>query len=259
MLMKKAFGVVTGALLFAASLPVYAADVAVPDYVSAAVADTTRPAEDTARDADRKPAQVLALTGVKPGDKVVDVGPGGTGYYLRMLSNIVGPEGKAYAYDPTWIIERFPDVPKKTEEFIKSGNGGKPFTNIEFVVTPMAEIKFAEPVDIVFMSLLYHDQHWQKIDIAKMNQAIFAALKPGGTYFIIDHHAEAGSGIRDVGTLHRIDAEVVKQDVLAAGFTLESESDVLRNPADTRKLLVFDESIRGKTDQFIYKFKKPAG
>jgi predicted methyltransferase len=246
---------VLSASLLGSALVAVAEDIAVPDYVAAAVADTTRPAEDVADDANRKPAQVLALTGIKEGDKVVDVGPGGKAYYTRLMSKIVGPTGKVYGFNPSWVIEDFKDadIPGKMDAFIKSG-----YPNVEHVVTPMAEIKFAEPVDLVFISLLYHDQHWKKIDVAKMNKAIFDALKPGGTYFIIDHHAEAGSGLRDVESLHRIDAETVKQEVLAAGFTLESESDLLSNAADTRKLNVFEEAIRRKTDQFIYKFKKPA-
>jgi predicted methyltransferase len=245
---------VLSASLLGSSQIVVAEDVTVPDYVAAAVADSSRPAEDTADDANRKPAEVMALTGVKAGDKVVDVGPGGKAYYTRIMSKIVGPTGKVYAYNPSWIIENFKDadIPGKMDAFIKSG-----YPNVEHVVTPMAEIKFAEPVDVVFMSLLYHDQHWQKIDVPKMNKAIFDALKPGGTFFIIDHHAEAGSGLRDVGTLHRIDAASVKQEVTAAGFVLESESDLLSHPDDTRTLNVFDDKIRRKTDQFIYKFKKP--
>jgi predicted methyltransferase len=89
------------------------------------------------------------------------------------------------------------------------------------------------------------------------NRAVFKALKPGGTFLVVDHVAEAGSGMRDTDTLHRIDPAIVKQQVVAAGFVFEGESNVLRNPADDHKKVVFDKAIRGRTDQFIYKFRKP--
>jgi predicted methyltransferase len=228
-----------------------AEDVAVPDYVAAALADTSRPAEDTARDAARKPGQVLAMTGVKAGDKVADVAPG-TGYYTRLFAKIVGPEGMVYTYNADWVVARRGDAIKAFDDSSASQANVKP------VVTPMVAPVFPEKLDVFFMSQFYHDGHFQKIDMAAMNKAIWDALKPGGTFFIVDHSAEAGSGTRDAGTLHRIDPETVKQEVLAAGFVLEAESDILKNPDDARKVDVFDPSIRGKTDQFILKFKKPA-
>jgi predicted methyltransferase len=223
----------------------------VPDYVAAAVADKDRPKDDTDRDADRKPAEIMALTGIKPGDRVVDVGPGRTGYYTRIMSRIVGAGGKVYMFNPTWVAERFPQVKDAPAAFQAAG-----YTNVEGSIQPMAEIKFDAPVDLVFISQLYHDQVWQKIDIAKMNKAIYDALKPGGVYFIIDHVGKDVTTVEQIDKLHRIEPSLVKQQILAAGFEFVEESDLLRNPNDPG-INVFDPAIRGKTDQFIFKFRKP--
>ncbi len=243
-----AFGMVVA--IAAMSGTAYAGNI--PDYVASAVSDSARPEKDRARDADRKPAEIMMLTGVKPGDRVVDVGPG-AGYYLRILSRIVGSNGKAVGFNPTWVAEKFPKAPDGVTALATSG-----YANVESSVQPMAEIKFDQPVDLVFISQLYHDQHWQKIDVAKMNKAIFEALKPGGVYFVIDHSGPGVSTVEQIDKVHRIDDGLVKQEILAAGFVLEAESELLRNPGDTKTLNVFDPSIRGKTDQFVYKFKKPA-
>lgn len=232
-------------------VPMSASADATSDAIAAAVADSARPAEDTERDANRHPTEILALAGVKAGDKVADVAPG-TGYYTRLLAHVVGPQGMVYTYNADWAAKDYADGIKAFNE------GFAAQKNVTPVVTPMAALVFPEKLDVFFISQFYHDGHWKKDDMAAMNKAVFEALKPGGTYLIIDHSAEDGSGDRDSGTLHRIDAALVKQEVLAAGFVLETESDILRNTADTRKLEVFDESIRGKTDQFILKFKKPA-
>jgi predicted methyltransferase len=112
-------------------------------------------------------------------------------------------------------------------------------------------------LDAVVIVLFYHDTYWQKTDRKKMNAQILKSLKPGGVYGVIDHHAEAGSKDRDVNTTHRVDASIVKEEILAAGFTLEAESDVLSHPEDDRTKNVFDPTIRGNTDRFVYKFRKP--
>ena len=236
---------------FAAVAPLQAAEI--PDYIAAAVADKDRPKDDTDRDADRHPAEIMALTGVKPGDRAVDVGPGRTGYYTKILSRIVGANGKVYMFNPTWVAEKFPVAKEGPAILAKAG-----YANVEGSIQPMAEIKFDQQVDLVFISQLYHDQVWQKVDIAKMNKAIFDALKPGGVYFVIDHTGPGVTTVEQIDKLHRIDPALVKAEVLAAGFVLEAESDLLRNPGDTKTVNVFDPSIRGKTDQFVFKFRKPA-
>jgi predicted methyltransferase len=231
--------------------PVIAADA--PDYVKAAVADKDRPKEDTDRDAARHPADIMTMTGLKAGDRAVDVGPGKTGYYTRIMSRIVGKGGKVYAFNPTWVAEKYPQVKDGVAALVAAG-----YANVEGSIQPMAEIKFDKPVDLIFISQLYHDQVWQKIDVAKMNKAIFDALKPGGVYFIIDHVGPGMTTPEQIDKSHRIDPAEVKKQVLAAGFVLDAESDVLKNAADPHTANVFDESIRGKTDQFVFKFKKPA-
>ena len=127
------------------------------------------------------------------------------------------------------------------------------------MVQPAAELTAPEPVDVVFTSQNYHDypdKFMGRIDPMVLNRAVYKALKPGGLYIIVDHAAQAGSGMRDTDTLHRIDAAIVKKQVLAAGFKFDGESQLLRNPADTHTLLVFKPEVRGKTDQFIYRFRK---
>ncbi len=217
-----------------------------------ALADTARPAEQRAADATRHPAGILALIGIKAGDTIADVGPG-TGYYTRMMSRLAGPTGKVYAFNPDWVVKMFPKAANFADTLAAAG-----YTNVEGRVQAMADIAFHKPLDVVFISQLYHDQHWQHVDIAKMNKAIYAALKPGGVYVVIDHRAPAGTTDAQIDQLHRIDPAVVKAEILAAGFKLEAESDLLRNPQDPLTANVFDASIKGHTDQFTLKFRKPA-
>jgi predicted methyltransferase len=134
------------------------------------------------------------------------------------------------------------------------------FKNVSTIAGPINDFAVPEPLDLVWISLNYHDLHdpfLAPADLAKINKAIFSALKPGGRYVIIDHSAEAGSGLRDTNTLHRIDEASVKSEVKAAGFRLERESNLLHNAHDPRTANVRDPSIRGKTDQFILEFRKP--
>ncbi len=235
--------------LFAGGSPQAAMPLAPP--IVAALADPERPATDRARDGDRKPSQILVLTGVETAARVVDIGPG-SGYYTRLLSRVVGSGGKVFAFNPTWLDTRFPKAKEGITALVAAG-----YTNIENRIQPMAEIHFEAPVDLVFMSQLYHDQHVQKIDIARMNRAIFAALKPGGVYFIVDHCALPGATEAQVTALHRIDPAVVKREAAAAGFVLEAASNLLKNDNDPGNIPVFDPTIRGKTNQFVLKFRKP--
>jgi predicted methyltransferase len=234
----------------AAIAPANAADV--PAYITSAVADPARPKDDTDRDADRHPAAIMALAGVKPGDRVVDVGPGRTGYYSKIMSRIVGANGRVIMFNPSWVAEKFPVAKEGPAILNKAG-----YANVEGSVQVMDEIKFDKPVDVIFMSQLYHDQIWQKVDVAKMNKAIFAALKPGGVFFVIDHVGPGVTSVEAIDKSHRIEPSLVKSQVLAAGFKLEAESDLLKNPADSHAANVFDPSIRGKTDQFVFKFVRP--
>jgi predicted methyltransferase len=217
-----------------------------------AVATADRPAADRLRDTHRKPAEVLAFFGIAPGMKVADL-VAGSGYYTEILAAAVGPEGTVWAQNHRWVLERFGDE-GISKRLAKPGlaNAVRWDRELEELGLPEGEL------DAVVMVLFYHDTYWQGVDRAAMNAEVWRALEPGGVYGVIDHQAEAGSGDRDVKTIHRVDAELVKREILAAGFVLEAESDVLSHPEDDRTRNVFDESIRGRTDRFVYRFRKPA-
>jgi predicted methyltransferase len=241
------------ALLFAVA-DAAAADPSVPPLIAAAVANPDRPQDDRDRDANRKPVEDLAFAGVRPGWKVADFIPG-TGYFSRILSGAVGPKGHVYAFVPTELTH-----------FLKitlPPNGVAPypaFKNVTTVVAPVNNFSAPEPLDLVWISDNYHDLHdpfFAPADLAVINKAVFEALRPGGVYLVIDHRAPPGSGLSDTNSLHRIDEAAVKAEVEAAGFTLVGESDALHNPSDPLTARIFDPSIRGKTDQFILKFRKP--
>jgi predicted methyltransferase len=227
---------------------------AIPPYVTSAIADPMR-AADAKIDDRRKVAALTTFAGVKPGDKVLDLIPG-SGYFTRVFSKVVGPKGHVYAVWPEpYDKESTPDSDNMRKLALQPG-----YLNISVAIQPAAALTSPEPLDVVFTSQNYHDypdKFMGNIDPAVLNKAVFVALKPGGVFVVVDHVAEAGSGMRDTDTLHRIDPEIVKTQVTAAGFVFEGESDVLRNPADPHNIKVFDKSIRGHTDQFAYKFRKP--
>jgi len=226
----------------------------IPANIAAAVADPARPRADRARDADRKPAQCLAFAGVKPGDRIADLIPG-AGYFTRVFAKAVGPKGYVYAYMPSDID----DIYKKHNIPIPPPADPN-YPNVSYIHAPVAKFVAPEKLDIVWTSQNYHDLHdkfFGPADISAVNKAVYDSLKPGGIFIVLDHAAEPGSGLRDTDTLHRIDEAAVKSEVEAAGFKLVAESSILRNPADPHTAKVFDPSIRGHTDQFILKFRKP--
>ena len=241
--------------LVAAALGAGSAPAAVPTFIAAAVANPARPDADRQRDDARKPADVIAFSGMRPGWKVADVIPG-TGYYDRIFAGVVGPAGRVYAFFPREIANFRKDVALPND-------GLTPFfgeANITAVVRPVNEFAAPEPLDLVWISDNYHDLHdpfFAPADIAVINKAVFTALKPGGVYLIVDHAAAAGSGLRDTNTLHRIDKQAVISEVEAAGFKFVGDSDALRNPADDHTLRIFDPAIRSHTDQFVLRFRKP--
>lgn len=252
----------TRTLLFAAALTALlvgvapAAQPAIPRYIAKVVADPKRPDTDRARDAERKPAECLAFAGVKPGEQVVELIPG-KGYFTRLFSDIVGPKGKVYAVAPP----RRPDAPADRPDpaaAVQAIASDPHYSNVVVMVGKVSDLGLPKDVDLVWTSQNYHDFHnVPNLNVADLDKAVFEALKPGGIYLVLDHSAEQGSGFRDTSTLHRIDEEAVKKEVMQAGFELMGESDVLRNPKDPRTAKVFDPGIRGKTDQFILKFRKP--
>lgn len=224
----------------------------VPGYVTSAVADPSRPANDRKLDADRKPAQVLAYADVKPGETVGEYLPGG-GYYTRLLSDIVGPGGKVFALETTtWGADNVNAAKALLKEPGRS--------NVSLDLAPLGQFHLPAQVDMFWTTLNYHDLHIPKyanVDMAAFNRHVFDSLKPGGVYLIIDHAAAEGSGAAVAPKLHRIEKATVIKEVTAAGFKLAGESDILRNPADDHTKVVFDPAIRWHTDQFILKFQKP--
>ena len=227
-----------------------------PDYLQAALADPGR-AMHRGADERRRPGPLVALSGLKPGDRVLDLIPG-DGYWTRIFSRVVGPEGRVYAVWP----KNYADLAQGNVQTLREIAASPAYANVRVEVQPTPILTASEPLDVVWTSQNYHDypdEFMGRTDPAQLNRAVFAMLKPGGTFFVIDHAAEAGSAMRDTERLHRIDPAVVRSQVEAAGFEFVGMSDVLRNPADNRTLPVFDASIRGRTDQFVMRFRKPAG
>jgi predicted methyltransferase len=241
-------GAVPGLLMTAPAPAAVSADVA---YITAAVADPRRPQADRDRDALRHPAEIMAFAGVQPGWRVADVGPGG-GYYTRLFAVAVGPEGRVYGIDRAGTPER----PRPLAAFAAE------YGNIEHLTAGYQGWTIAEPLDAVFVSQIYHDWFYPQLglDVPALNRQIFNALRPGGVYVIIDHAAAAGHTINPdpQADIHRIDQAQIVREVTAAGFVLEEESQVLRNPGDNRSVRVFEGDIRGHTDQFVLRFRKPS-
>jgi len=224
--------------------------------IAAAIADPSRPNEDVARDAARKPAATLAFAGVKPGDKVADY-IANSGYFTRLLAGVVGSKGHVYSVE--------------LNEIIKEANGAKGFAGLKDWARGRANVtletqqstsspSFPEKLDVFWITLNYHDLHDKflgPVDIAVFNKAVFAALKPGGVYIVLDHVATPGAPADVTETLHRIDPTVVRREVEAAGFRFDGESPILANPSDPHTVPMWDKSVKGQTDQFLYRFRKP--
>lgn len=216
---------------------------------AAALADPRRPADEVARDAARAPAAMMEFVELRPGDKVADIRPE-EGYFTRLFANVVGPNGRVYAFVPTRTAAR--------ETPLAQGLAAA-YPNVVAMEGALDAMTFPEPLDAVFMVQEYHDFHIPAfgVDVNRMNKAVYDALKPGGWYVVIDHSGRAGTGNTEVQSLHRIEGEFLKREVEAAGFVFDGESDAIRNPQDDRTINVFDERIRYRTDQFVYRFRKP--
>ena len=217
--------------------------------VTAALADPAR-ADQAVDDVRRKAAETLIFAGVGPGDTVIDYLPG-RGYWTRILTGVVGPKGHVY---PMWPAAGGARA-TATIDALKAKN----LANVTPVIGTSDIPSSDKPVDLFMTVENYHDvaNSGGEEALAAVNKGVFNLLKPGGTYIVIDHASAAGTGITTTKTLHRIEGAAVKAQVIAAGFKFVGESDALHNPADDHSLGVFDEKIRGHTDQFIYKFRKP--
>jgi predicted methyltransferase len=224
--------------------------------LAAAVADSSRPDSDTIRDADRKPAQTLVIAGIQPGDKVADY-VADSGYFTRLFSSVVGSKGHVYAVEPTAFF-KYQSFPKAVAE-LQSYAVTHPNVTVT-IAAALEGLRFPEKLDLFWISQSYHDLHDKfmgPVDAAAFNEAVYEALKPGGFYVVLDHSAAPGAAADVTETLHRIESSTVRREVEAAGFKFDSESSILANRADRRTAKVFDQTIRGHTDQFILKFRKP--
>jgi predicted methyltransferase len=213
---------------------------------AAILADPIRPEADRVRDADRKPAELVAFAGVRAGDKVAELAPGG-GYFTRILSGVVGPDGRVYA------------MAARPSPALQELGTARP--NVVVTTAEPGTIPAPEPVDVVWTTLNYHDFKNVKVGdsdgAAAINAAAFRALKPGGLYLIVDHDTAPGAGASQTSTLHRIEGALVRREVESAGFRLDGTSDLLRHPGDDHTSKVQETGIRGKTDQFVLRFRKP--
>jgi predicted methyltransferase len=221
---------------------------------ASAVADSARPERDRNRDEARKAAETLQFSGVKPGDAVADFNAN-AGYFTRLFADVVGSRGHVYAIEPVEIQQY---IAKATAE-LQAYAAGHPNVTVS-IATALESLRVPRKLDLFWISQNYHDLHntyFGPVDIAAFNKAVFDALKPGGSYVVLDHTAAPGASADVTETLHRIDPATVRREVEAAGFVFDSKSEILANPADPRTIKVFDKSIQGHTDQFILKFRKP--
>ena len=231
----------------AAATPPYVIPANAPANVRRAIESPERSAEQRARDYHRKPAEILIASGIKEGDRIVEIAGFGQ-YFTTMLAAAVGSAGHIDVYDLPYT-ERF--AGPASREFDAKHD------NVVYHQESYNDAALPQGLASVWNVLYYHDLQPQGVDTAALNRKIFAALKPGGIYLVIDHKAEDGSGWRDAGTIHRMGVDTIKQEVLAAGFTLALESDLLANPSDDRTKMVFAPGTRGTTDQAFFIFRKP--
>lgn len=247
MMNRRMFGAGAAAAVLLGAPFLATATAQAPRAIADAVASPERPEADKARDTDRRPAELLAFASVRPGWKVAELAPGG-GYFTRLLSLVVGERGHVHANSsrPVPAVQTWAQT----------------HPNVSVQMTTAGQVIAPEPVDLVWTTQNYHDFKNAKVGdgdaAAATNAAAFAALKPGGVYLVSDHQGAPGSGATQTSTLHRIEDAAVIREVEAAGFRLEARSDILRHPADDHMQKVFETGLRGKTDQFVLRFRKPA-
>ena len=221
--------------------------------IQSALASPSRTAEEKARDATRKPAELLAFAGVKPGDKVADFIMGG-GYFTKILAGVVGPTGKVYAYQPAEFIGFRAAYADDQDKAVKG------LANVVPSRPSLAAVSFPEPLDAIVTVQNYHDLHLSMAPpgfAATVAKKLFDSLKPGGVLLVVDHVANADPEFKVPNTLHRIDPAAARKEIESAGFVFDGELDILRSTADPHTANVFDPSIRGKTDQFVHRYRKP--
>jgi predicted methyltransferase len=219
--------------------------------------DIRSPTDPTRGDAlsnpEYKGPEVVKFVGVKPGQRVADIF---AGRFTTAFAAKVGPKGRVYAVMPEEAIKIHPEL----REMLPARAKDPANANVEFSTAPINDMVLPGGLDAVFIRQNYHDLYDKFMgpaDVPGFNKQVFAALKPGGVYVILDHADAAGTGLTGTETRHRIEEARVKEDVLAAGFKLDAESPILANPADDHSKMVFNPAIHGKTDQFLLRFKKP--
>lgn len=226
--------------------------------ITAVLANPRRPAVDREQDATRKPAEILAFLGAAPGMRVLDAFSAG-GYYTELLAAIVGAEGEVIAYNN-------PPYAKFAAKGIAARYADDRLANVRQVTAEVDELALPpRSLDAALFVMSYHDLYWRpadgswaRTDPMQMLRKLHAAMKVGGVVVVQDHVAAPGGDVAEVvDRLHRIDPAIVKRDFKAAGFALEGESDALAYPDDDHTLGVFDPKIRGRTDQFVMKFRRP--
>jgi predicted methyltransferase len=250
--MRKLFSMTAAVVLALAAMPASAQSA----NVAVAVANSDARTEANVKlDESRKPAAVLKFLGLKPGMRVSDPF-GGNLYWAEITAPAVGPKGRVSIWTPRQFYSQ------KIYDNYLALKAKQP--NVWMRVSPIEAPDLGSGYDFMLINLDYHDVYWEstKYGIARMDpdqwlKAVYAAMKPGAVVGIIDHAGDPGDTRATVEKLHRIDPAVVKADFKRAGFVLEAESDMLRNPADDHSLNVFDPKIRGKTDRFVLKFRKP--
>lgn len=243
---------VTTALL-ALAAPLAAAAQTVPAPIQTALADPGRPAGDKARDAARHPGELLAFAGIKPGDRVADFIMGG-GYFTRILAKTVGDKGHVYAYQPAEFIQYRAAYADEQKAAVAG------YKNVTALSDSLGTVKFAEPLDAIITVQNWHDLHLKMSPpgfAAAMAKRLYDNLKPGGVLLVVDHVAAADPGFAVPDKLHRIDPAAARAEIESAGFKFDGSLPILANPADPHTALVFDPSIQGKTDQFVFRFRKP--
>lgn len=229
---------------------------AAPDF-AAAVAAPGRPEDQIKLDASRRPAEVLAFEGLRRGDMVLDLFAGG-GYYTEIMARAVGPAGGVLAWNPA------PMVNAKSRAAFAELKRRAPNTGL--LATPATALSLPTATfDFAMIHLNYHDTYWEsakygfvRMEPDAMLRTLYQSMKPGGTVAVIDHVANPGGDTRETADkYHRIDPATVRADFQRAGFVMDGESNLLRNPADKHDLEVFEPAIRGHTDRIVYRFKKP--
>jgi predicted methyltransferase len=223
--------------------------------LAGALASGSRPQADRERDADRKPAELMQFLGVKPGMTVVDVIAGG-GYMTEVLSTAVGPNGKVYSQNPPVIYTLMSGAYVKQVDARHAGNRLPNVVRVDADL-PASDAVPAGSVDVAITALNFHDVYNRDAALATaFMKGVNAMLKPGGVFGVIDHVGVEGA---DNAQLHRVPKQKAVEAAKAAGFVVEAESDLLAHPGDDHTKAVFDAGVRGKTDQFVLKLRKPGG